>query len=407
MPYMKLLSNALIGAALALSLTGGAAAQTAFAPAVIVNDDIVTYYDIDQRARLLQMNGATAGPDLNRAALEQLIDDRLRKQAGERSDIIADEEEMADARREFGTRIGIDDAALDARMAQLGVNETALADFLDSQVIWRELVNRRFGSRATPSEVELDQEIALAASSRTTSYRLSEIAVPVGQGQENQARQLMERIAREMRGGADFAALARRYSRTPSAKNGGDVGWVPETSLPPDLAALISGTPEGGVTAPFEVPGGVSIFRVADIRTESNAPVGDATVSMRRIDVPVGANGGASAAAERAEALRGETGGCDALPALGPDETVEPIEGRKVSDLPGPARDAVRALQAGQSSRPVRLDGAVAVYVMCSRSGGVSDEERAQLRDQIRNRRLIQLAEGFLQDLRREAVIER
>ena len=64
-------------------------------------------------------------------------------------------------------------------------------------------------------------------------------------------------------------------------------------------------------------------------------------------------------------------------------------------------------LQAGQASRPVVTDGRTDVFVVCDREGGVDAEVRNQLREQIRVRRLSRLAEGYLQDLRRDAVIER
>lgn len=406
--------NALIGvtivamiAVAALAAAPALRAQTAFTPAAVVNDDIITYYDIDQRVLLLQLNGATAGAELNDAALEQLVDDRLRKQAAERAEITATDEALAGARQEFAGRIGVDQATLAARLGQLDVDEAALNDFLSSQVMWRELVQRRFGSRATPSEVELDQEIALAAAGETTSYRLSEIGVPVGTGQERQAQQLIARIQRELESGADFAALARRFSRTPSAENGGDVGWVPETSLPPDLGQLVAQTPVGAVTPPFEVPGGVSLFRVADQRTTSNSAGEETVVTLRRISVPVGVSADISAASDRARALGEAARSCEGTPDLGDDADFETIDAQPMDSLPGPVQDAVQLLQVGQASRPVQAQSSVDVFVLCERTGGLDAEQRAQLRDQIRNRRLAQLAQGYLQDLRREAVIER
>lgn len=215
-----------------LAFAVAAAAQTAFAPAVIVNDDIITYYDVGQRAKLLQLSGAQPGPQLNSAAVEQLIDDRLRAQAGRRAGLSADPEELSAAIEEFAQRFNLDGAGFLAKTRSAGIDRQALDSFLGSQVVWRELVNARFGARATPSEVELDQEIALAAASQTKSYRISEIAIPAGPGQEAEARAALERIMRELRRGADFATLARRYSRAPSAANGGDVGWVPDSMLP-------------------------------------------------------------------------------------------------------------------------------------------------------------------------------
>ncbi len=391
-------------AAMTLVATPGAEAQTAFAPVVVVNDDVITYYDVEQRARLLQINGgATPGPQLNSAALEALIDDRLRKQAGERFGLTADEEEVAAAVDEFSQRVGMDRTAALAQLASLGVSETSLEDFLAAQIVWRELINARYGSRATPSELELNQEIELAASGRTQSFRLSEIALPTGQGQEGQARDLMQRIITELRGGADFAALARRYSQTPSAQNGGDVGWVPLTTLPPALGEMIAATPAGQITEPFEVPGGISIYQVADSREETAPWAREAELSFRKITV----SGGDSDAMAQAEALRGEVDGCESIPDLSDRATMESLDRKLVSALPGPVRGAVQFLQAGQASRPVQTGDTTEIFVVCDRTGGVDDEARNQLREQIRAARLGRFAEGFLQDLRREALIER
>lgn len=378
-------------------------AQTAFAPVVVVNDDVITYYDVDQRARLLQLNGAAPGPQLNGAALEALIDDRLRVQAGERFEMAASEAELNAAVDEFAGRLGVDRQTAMARINQLGVDDATLTDFLRAQVLWRELINRRFSSRATPSELELNQEIELAASGKTQSFRLSEIALPTGQGQEAQARQLMQRILSELRNGADFAALARRYSRTPSASNGGDVGWVPLTTLPAQLGELIASTPAGSVTPPFEVPGGLSIYRVADTREEAPPWARASEVSLRRFSI----DGDDDDAMAEAEALRSDMQGCESIPDLSDRATMTSIDDRLVEALPTPVRGAVQLLQAGQSSRPLRGEGKVEIFVVCDRSGGVDDATRNQLREQIRNTRLARFADGYLQDLRREAVIER
>ena len=389
----------------AVAMLGAAAAsaQTAFAPVAMVNDDVITFYDVEQRALLMQLTGARPGPEMNRAALEGLIEDRLRAQAARQFQIAASPEQISESANDFAGRVGVEPIELDNRLASAGVDRTALTDLLASQVVWRNLVNRRFGSRATPSEIELDQEIALAASGRTRAFRLGEIAIPAGEGQEAQARATMDKILSEFRGGASFSSLARRYSRTPSAQNGGDVGWVPETTMPPALAELLAATAPGTVTRPFEVPGGLSIYLVADTREEAPPWAQDAQVSLRRISI----EGDDDDARARAEAIRDETDGCESIPDLSDQAIMESIDEKLVKALPGPVRGAVQLLQAGQASRPVVTEGRTEVFVVCDREGGVDAEVRNQLREQIRVRRLSRLAEGYLQDLRREAVIER
>lgn len=47
---------------------------------------------------------------------------------------------------------------------------------------------------------------------------------------------IMEEILRKVRTGSDFASLARGYSESPQRANGGDMGWVSESTLRPELA---------------------------------------------------------------------------------------------------------------------------------------------------------------------------
>lgn len=399
---MRQIIGSVILAALA-AISGGAAAQTAFAPVVVVNDDVITYYDVEQRARLMTLGGAEPSPQLNGAALEGLINDQLRLQAAERFRVDPDEEQVAQGFAEFGQRYGMDPVALDSGLASAGVDKDSLERLVRAQVAWRALVNGRFGSRATPSELELDSEIELAAAGRTSSYRISEIIISGAQGQEAQARATAERAMARLRSGASFAEVARRFSDSPSRQNGGDVGWVPESALPPAMVQMIAATPPGQFTQPVQTPGGFGIFLVADTREEAPPWAQDAQMSLRRITI----EGDDDAALERANSLRDGAAGCESIPDLTDGMSMDSIDQKLVRNLPGPVRGAVQLLQAGQASPPLRAEGKYEVFVVCDRTGGVDAEARNRLREQIRNQRLARMAEGFLQDLRREAVIER
>lgn len=382
---------------------GSAGAQTAFAPAVVVNDDVITYYDVEQRARMMALGGAELGPQLRRAALEGLVDDQLRLQAAERFGVSVTDAAIAQGRGEFAQRFGLDPINLDQQLASRGIQPTAVVSLVRAQTAWRQLIAGRFTQRSTPSELELDNEIDLAASGRTESFRISEIVVASGQGREAAAAAKIDRARAELANGASFADVARRYSDAASGRTGGDVGWVPESTLPAPLAALIKSTQPGQVTEPFPTPGGISLYLVADTRQEAPPWARDAEVSFRKITI----EGDDDDALAAAETLRSGTSGCDAIPDLSEQMVMDSIDRKLVRNLPGPVRGAIEAVQAGQATRPVAFEGKTEVFVVCDRTGGVDAETRNALRDQIQTRRMSRLAEGFLQDLRREAVIER
>lgn len=395
---------------LALILSAGAAiAQTAFAPAIIVNDDPITYYDIQQRAKILEIGGAPVGPETNAVAAEQLIDDRLRLQAGRRLQITASGDEIAEAATELASRQGLDRAGLVERVVRFGGSEEALIDLLRSQVIWRKVVAARFGSRAAPSEAELDQELALAAADKTRSFNLSEIII-VGDAGEAEVQRKLEAALSALDSGQSFEDVARRFSESPSATEGGAIGWVPENSIPANITAALTDIQPGTITAPLPVPGAVTLFRLNDRRVDASPLASDAQFSLVRLMVPLDENADDEAvAAARAEArkLSESSRGCDALPELSEEAAMERIPRSPLIEFPTSVQDAIRLLGPQQASRPVRNRGSMDVFVVCDRQGGVDQAVRDQLRGQIMERRLNRFSDGHLQELRRQAVIER
>ncbi|MGF1660064.1 MAG: peptidylprolyl isomerase [Rubrimonas sp.] len=387
------------------ALAGPVGAQTAFAPVAVVNDLPITGYELEQRMRLLAFNGAPQGPRLREIALDQLIEDRLKVEAAARGGLPVDRVDKADLAARFAQQRGTDPDALRASLARSGVAPESLEEALAADAVWRDLVRRRFGPRATATEAEIDQEIALAREGRVRSFRLAEIVIPNRPRGAQAAMAEAQALAAELRGGGDFAAAARRRSAAPSATRGGDIGWTPEANLPPAILSALDGVADGGIAGPVEVQGGVALLRLLE-RREQQAPwAGEGTVEILMVAAPLRDPAAAAAAltpivagaasCDEAQA-RAEAAGLRAeRPPRGP-----------LSRLPPQVRDAVSALQEGQATGAVAGSNGHAIFMMCARESGVSAEAREQVRDQLRERRLVSFADGYLQELRGDAVIE-
>ncbi|MCL5777435.1 peptidylprolyl isomerase [Limibaculum sp. FT325] len=273
MPHRVMLPL-VFGLALLVGLGQPAAAQqTIFRPVAVVNDQAITGYDLQQRMQILQTLGvSTASPEaLRTAALDQLIEDRLKLQEGKRLGLSANPETIEQARADMAERLGTTPDALSALLSAQGIGEGAVEDMLAADAVWREVVRARFARRLEPGEAEIEAELSLLQGRGVTSWQVREIGLPSAENQrgEEATRELAERIIAEVRAGADFETLVQRYSRAPSAQSRGNVGWVTERNLPPQLAGALSGLEPGGVTAPLPVPGGFSILQVVDRRVET------------------------------------------------------------------------------------------------------------------------------------------
>lgn len=256
----------------AVAAPTAATAQTMFRPVAIVNDSAITGYDLAQRAQIMTALGFTAASAdaLRAAALDRLIEDRLKIQEAARAGLTASPEQIAAGIAEFaqGSRMSVDE--LRATLSAKGVTEQALSDLVAADVIWREMVRARFARRIEPGEAEIDGEIALMGQRAGVSYRIAEVGLPMNDAGRTEAETLAlaNRLADSLTQGGDFEKAVRTYSRAPSAARGGDVGWVPGDRIPPEINAALAALQPGQVTRPIEVSGGYSILKLIETRSE-------------------------------------------------------------------------------------------------------------------------------------------
>jgi peptidyl-prolyl cis-trans isomerase C len=143
-------------------------------------------------------------------------------------------------------------AAADRLLAEEYLRDRLTRQIAESQVLER--YNREIAGRPGPEQVHVWVILA---------------------DNESAARDLIG----EIRGGADFGAVARRASKDPSAPNGGDLGFNDRDQLNPEVGAVAFALPQGQV-APFPVrsPAGWFVVKVAERRagpTPSFASVRD------------------------------------------------------------------------------------------------------------------------------------
>jgi peptidyl-prolyl cis-trans isomerase SurA len=255
-----------LAAACLLGLAGPAPAQNPYAPALMVNDGVITNYDIDQRVRLLEALGASG--DVRDLAVEQLTEDRVKLQAAEDLDIEIPEDAVEVGLEEFATQRGLEVADVLRVLEARDIDRQTMDDFVLSGLAWREVVGTRFRARAMPTETDIDSALELAATTPQEVFQLAEIALPYAERGEAETQALADRLARELARGADFAAAARRYSRSATAERGGMLEPLPAAQLPPAVRPQVLLLRPGQVTRPVPISGGLAILKLVSIRQQ-------------------------------------------------------------------------------------------------------------------------------------------
>ena len=395
----------------ALSIGGGAFAQS-FAPVAIVNDQIITGYDVEQRALL---NSATSGGAADKAgALESLIEDTLRLQAARKAGIDPSPEQIRAGFREIARLNNVDATQMQSQLLSQGVTAEALNEQIKSEVAWRQFIIRRFGPRARVSDNEIDEAMGPESDAQPgePEYLLAEIRFPIGAEGEAAAMAAARQAISELTSGTRFSDVARKVSTAQSASRGGDLGWVPRSKLSPRAASVVGAMNVDRVSPPFVDGSEVVLYGLRGTREVG----GGSEVRYKLAQLVVGLLPGApqseaDAALARANAVRSEIGTCNDVIARAPQYLG--ISGDlgelTLASMPGPVREAVAGLDVGQITQPVRSNDGFHVIAVCDKtqSGPSGEAKREQAENALRAQRLDRYARSYLRELKREAVIDR
>ncbi|MEL6520922.1 MAG: peptidylprolyl isomerase [Pseudomonadota bacterium] len=385
-----------------------AAAQgNPFAPALYVNNKAITNYELSQRRALLAAF-RTSG-DLDEQAEEGLIDDRLRLFAAEQLDLLPSEEEIDTGVEEFAGRANLTSEQFLQALAQARIDEQSFRDFIRAGVAWRAVVRTRFGPRARVTEAEVDRALALTSQRGGAEVLVSEIVLPANTpAAAERAQTLAAQIKSTVTTTAGFASFARRFSVAPSRGAGGRVANpIPIGNLPPAVASQIVALPPGGITDPISVPNAIAIFQLRELR-ETGAPSAEnVSLEYAQYLIPGGRTDRGLSEAGRV-AARVDT--CDDLygVAKGKPEEFLVIETKPVAEVPTDIALELAKLDEGESSTAITRGDALVFLMLCGRTPILEEEvSRGDVRDRLVNQRVSSFADGFLAELRADAIIRR
>ena len=87
----------------------------------------------------------------------------------------------------------------------------------------------------------------------------------------------------QLRAGAPFATVASQFSQSQSALEGGTLGWVQPNQLDAQVARVVAEMPDGAVSNPIKVPGGLAIVNQG--KREVGRDIGT-MLTMRQLFLP-------------------------------------------------------------------------------------------------------------------------
>ncbi|MFM9934591.1 MAG: peptidylprolyl isomerase [Novosphingobium sp.] len=387
----------------------------------IVNGEIVTGTDIDQRlALIVSANGGKVAPEemerLRLQVLRNLIDETLQIQEAKAASIeIEDEEVMQTFNRVAQQNFGQNPAALEKYLITIGSSTASLKRQIKGELAWQRLLRRNVQPFVNIADGEVREMMdRLKAAKGTEEYRIGEIFLSATDETRPQVLANGQKVVEQLKAGGSFVAYARQYSEASTAAVGGDLGWIKLAQLPPELATPAAQMTAGQLVGPIELRGGYSILYLIDKRQVLTADPRDALLSLKQISItfPKGTpEKDAAAKASAFDKMVKDIHGCGSAEAAAAPigASVVANDQIKVRDLPSALQDTILKLSVGETTPPFgSIEEGVRVLMLCGRDDPKveSGPNFEQLQSQMEDDRVNKRAQTYLRDLRRDAVIE-
>ena len=198
--------------------------------AALVNDDVISTYDLRQRALLLIVTaGVPATPDnlpqIQQEALRALVDEHLQMQELHKMEkeqkfaIIADDSEVDRALQQVASDNTNSLAELKVQFAKVGLDIQTLREQIRTQISWNRMITGRYSSRVRIGDDQINMALQrLKANASRPEFQISEIFIDASRaGGLNEAMTGARQLITQIQGGAPFGPVARQFSSAPTA----------------------------------------------------------------------------------------------------------------------------------------------------------------------------------------------
>lgn len=254
----------------------------------IVNDDPITNYDVEQRAKFMRLAKQTPlNNALRKAALEELIDERLKIQLARSSGVSIDRATADRQYASFARRSKLSTAQFSQMMQKNGVDPQTFKDRLAVMATWQKIVKQRFqrdiGNRREELQAEMEDRSDGPRSVEETEYQIAQVIIVIPEGDR----------AAATKGNALAKQLQKTYPNCDGLKNELKqhntaiykfIGWRRSSELPSSSIERIASLSDGQLSKPIKSSNGLDMAVICQRRTVESSGIIDKGLEQEVLD---------------------------------------------------------------------------------------------------------------------------
>jgi len=258
---------------LAVSLIGGATLGGAqeVSIKILVNDNPISDYDIDQRERFLAITTQQQpSPALKKEAINMLIDERLQMQEARKLGVTPNEDDLTKILEDMAQKNKLSVDGLATALGQTGVNIKTLKDRIRAQVVWQEAVRRKFRRDVQIGDADVTQAMSDAGEEggggapAETALQLRQVKFEIPAGADQRT------IAARLAAAEDLRTRFASCAELAKGVNGASVKTLQDqkpASLAQPARLLVTNAKIGQMTPPTISAAAVELYAVCGKRS--------------------------------------------------------------------------------------------------------------------------------------------
>lgn len=263
-------------------------------PAVIakVNGDTISRDEFEDAVHSLEArNGGPVPTDrrdeILRGVLDQLVTYHLLEQEAVAKKVVVPDTELNSHLDQIKKQFP-DEAAFQKALAAQGTSEPKLKENIKTSLMVTEVLQEEVGPKVSVTDKDVSDFYAAnqASFAEGEAVRASHILIAVPKNataeQKAAAKTKAEGLLKQIKGGADFAALAKANSDDPgSAARGGDLGFFEKGQMVPSFDQAAFALKPGQISGLVESPFGYHIIKVTDRRPPRTPPLTEVSTDIK------------------------------------------------------------------------------------------------------------------------------
>ena len=391
----------------------------------VVNDDVITAVELDDRVQAIstqiQKRGIPLPPEnvLRKQVLEQMIMDRIQLQYAAEVGLKVDDDQLNKAIERIASENKMSAEQFRKAIEQDGVDFDKFRNEIRTEIVKTKLRQREVDSKIVVTDTEVNNYLRnLKRQGKAEEYNLSHIFIRLPE--QADAKQIEAQLRKAelalntLKGGADFGQVAASYSDAQDALQGGALGWKPAGQLPTAFTELLQKMKSGEVSGILRSPNGFHIIKLNDRRDASSQALVTQT-HVRHILIKTGENVSEDDARKELLSIRDkiEKGADFAQEAKLHSDDPSASDGGDIGWVsPGDTvpefQKAMDALKPGEISEPVHTPfGWHLIQVLGRRSEDVGKEKQImEARKALGARKSDEAYQEWLRQLRDRAYVE-